>query len=69
MIIDFDFMICSGNLTNVCGSVSTVNDDLVKDCLSVLYNCCICVSILLHFVHTREMSEVHYTLLLFSACV
>uniref|UniRef100_A0A8D3DGT1 Transient receptor potential cation channel, subfamily C, member 4 associated protein a n=1 Tax=Scophthalmus maximus TaxID=52904 RepID=A0A8D3DGT1_SCOMX len=26
--------------TNVC--VTTVNDDLVKDCLSVLYNCCIC---------------------------
>ena len=21
-----------------------MNDDLVKDCLSVLYNCCICVS-------------------------
>ena len=29
-------------------SVVTVNDDLVKDCLSVLYNCCICVSVLLH---------------------
>ncbi|KAM9798825.1 transient receptor potential cation channel, subfamily C, member 4 associated protein a [Syngnathus typhle] len=23
-------------------AVATVNDDLVKDCLSVLYNCCIC---------------------------
>lgn len=26
-------------------SPPTVNDDLVKDCLSVLYNCCICVSV------------------------
>lgn len=49
--------------TNTYVSVTTVNDDLVKDCLSVLYNCCICVSILFHFVCTEEMSEVHHTLL------
>uniref|UniRef100_A0A671VX62 Transient receptor potential cation channel, subfamily C, member 4 associated protein a n=1 Tax=Sparus aurata TaxID=8175 RepID=A0A671VX62_SPAAU len=30
------------SLTNTYVSVTTVNDDLVKDCLSVLYNCCIC---------------------------
>lgn len=50
-----------GNST-VCVSVTTVNDDLVKDCLSVLYNCCICVSVLLNFNHNREMSEVRHTL-------
>lgn len=26
-------------------SIFTVGDDLIKDCLSVLYNCCICVGI------------------------
>lgn len=38
--------------------VDAVNDDLVKDCLSVLYNCCICVSILFHSVlrsHQRNV--------------
>lgn len=30
--------------------VNAVNDDLVKDCLSVLYNCCICVSTVFHSV-------------------
>lgn len=41
-------MMCSGIKTKACVSSTTVNDDLVKDCLSVLYNCCICVSILFH---------------------
>lgn len=50
-------------------SVAIVNDDLVKDCLSVLYNCCICVSILLHLVHTREMSEVHHTQFQYRTCL
>lgn len=38
--------------------MNAVNDDLVKDCLSVLYNCCICVSILLPSVlpsHQRSV--------------
>jgi hypothetical protein len=37
--------------------VPAVNDDLVNDCLSVLYNCCICVSTLAaghHFVKKKE---------------
>lgn len=37
-------------------SPPTVNDDLVKDCLSVLYNCCICVSVAFHSVLWRRGS-------------
>uniref|UniRef100_A0A669CQD3 Transient receptor potential cation channel, subfamily C, member 4 associated protein a n=1 Tax=Oreochromis niloticus TaxID=8128 RepID=A0A669CQD3_ORENI len=58
----YTFDLFGGVDINICASVTTVNDDLVKDCLSVLYNCCICVSTMLHLFHIKYAAHIIFSL-------